>query len=422
METEQSNHLRKQKLLILLCCLVYSFAYAGRYSYNANIAPIMDFYGVTRAEAGTVSTFFFFAYGAGQLANAVLCKFYNKKYIITGALLCSAVINTVLFFSPPFAAIKYLWLLNGICQSILWPALFSVLGEKLDEAMMKRAVLAMSLSILIGTFLAYGGSALFNLGPGFRYSFLLGTVLTVVIGLTWFFFYRTLTSEKPVSFVGAAKPEHDSGTKRALTGALIGLLVCCSAFAVVDNFVKDGLNTWTPVILKEQFGFGDSVSMVMTLVLPLFGVFGSIVALQTHRFLKDFRSMEGFFYLLLSVCLLGLGFSLRKNVVVPFLLLLGIISCLAHGINAVLTGIMPLEMREKINSGSLAGLMNASCYIGSTVSAYGLGKIADGAGWNTVITVLLITSICATVLAGVVTTVGAVRKKVNASSGKGEIS
>ena len=132
--------------------------------------------------------------------------------------------------------------------------------------------------------------------------------------------------------------------------------------------------------------------------------------------------MEGFFYLLLSVCLLGLGFSLRKNVVVPFLLLLGIISCLAHGINAVLTGIMPLEMREKINSGSLAGLMNASCYIGSTVSAYGLGKIADGAGWNTVITVLLITSICATVLAGVVTTVGAVRKKVNASSGKGEIS
>ena len=74
MEPEQTNRRKKQWLLILLCCLAYSFAYAGRYSYNANIAPIMEFYGVTRAEAGLVSTFFFFAYGVGQLVNAVLCK------------------------------------------------------------------------------------------------------------------------------------------------------------------------------------------------------------------------------------------------------------------------------------------------------------------------------------------------------------
>jgi hypothetical protein len=46
--------MKKQKLLILLCCLVYSFAYAGRYSYSANIGSIIDFYGITRAEAGAV--------------------------------------------------------------------------------------------------------------------------------------------------------------------------------------------------------------------------------------------------------------------------------------------------------------------------------------------------------------------------------
>ena len=72
------DSMKKQKLLILLCCLVYSFAYAGRYSYSANIGSIIDFYGITRAEAGVVSTFFFFSYGVGQLLNAFLCKFYPK--------------------------------------------------------------------------------------------------------------------------------------------------------------------------------------------------------------------------------------------------------------------------------------------------------------------------------------------------------
>ena len=81
------DSVKKQKLLILLCCLVYSFAYAGRYSYSANIGSIIDFYGITRAEAGVVSTFFFFSYGVGQLLNAFLCKFYPKRYVISGAVI-----------------------------------------------------------------------------------------------------------------------------------------------------------------------------------------------------------------------------------------------------------------------------------------------------------------------------------------------
>lgn len=53
---KQKTAKRKQQTLIAVCCMVYGFAYAGRYGYHANIAPIMEFYGVTRAEAGLVST------------------------------------------------------------------------------------------------------------------------------------------------------------------------------------------------------------------------------------------------------------------------------------------------------------------------------------------------------------------------------
>ena len=72
---------------------------------------------------------------------------------------------------------------------------------------------------------------------------------------------------------------------------------------------------------------------------------------------------------------------------------------------------MPFSLREKINSGFLAGLMNASTYIGSTVSAYGLGKLADGNGWDLVMIVLLIAAISATLLSGAVWVVGRISQR-----------
>jgi len=405
MEQLDLKVIRKQKLLILLCCLVYSFAYAGRYSYSANIGSIIDSYGVTRAEAGVVSTFFFFSYGVGQLLNAFLCKFYPKRYVISGVLWISAGINLILFFLPSFAYIKYLWLLNGICQSVLWPSLTLTIGEYVDRSLTKQAVFAMSMSVVIGTFIAYGGSSLFNLMGNFRFSFLLGVVFPAIIGAIWILSYRTLTGGGCASETSEYQPEKEEGeSARNLSAvhALTGLLAVCALFAVVDNFVKDGLNTWTPVILKEQFGFQDGISIVLTLVLPVFGVFGSVIAMQANKFLKDFRALIGGFYLVLSACLLGVVWSLRADNVIATLILFGLISCLSHGINNVLVSIMPLTLRDRVNSGFLAGLMNSACYVGSTASAYGLGKLADGAGWNFVICILLISTVAATVLAGAV--------------------
>lgn len=395
---KQMTAKRKQQILIAVCCMVYGFAYAGRYGYNANIAPIMEFYGITRAEAGLVSTCFFFAYGAMQLVHGILCRFYPKKIVIPAALFLSAALNLTVFFQPPFAAIKYLWLVNGICQSVLWPSLVLTLGETLEPGMMKQAVFVISLATMFGTLISYGGSALFNLFAFFRGSFLLGAVLTVLIGLIWLFSYDRLTAERYVASAGEITTAEKS--RKALGGGLVGFLSVCVLFAAVCNFVKDGLSTWTPVILKEQFGLGDSASMILTLILPVFGLFGSMLALAVNRKIRDYRLMAGVFYVGLSFCLGGLLLSFRGAGVVLTLALLGVISCLAYAVNNVVTSMMPLELRDRVNSGFLAGLMNSATYIGSTASAYGLGRIADGAGWNAVILVMLGASVLSA-LAGI---------------------
>ena len=416
MSAKQLTLKRKQQILIVIACLVYSFAYTGRYSYNANIAPIMAFYNVTRAEAGLTGTFFFFAYGAGQLIHAIFCRFYPRKYIIPGVLGVSAILNIAVFCGVPFGAIKYLWLLNGICQSVLWPTLVLVLSDTMDSLMMKRAVFAMSLTVVIGTVISYGGSAIFNLFDLFRGAFLLGAVLMVAIGIAWLIGYDVLTLENAgLTEAHASSSEATTAggrsRKRAANGALIGLFAVCGLFMAVDNFVKDGLNTWTPVILKERFGVGDSLSIVLTVALPFCGVFGAMLALRMNRKIRDFRALSGSLLLLLSVCICGILLSMKLESMVLTVAFLGVVSCFAHGINSIMTSIMPFAMRDKVNPGFLAGLMNSAGYVGSTASAYGLGVIADRTDWNTVMYILLFASVGVTLLAWGTVLLGHLRKR-----------
>lgn len=64
-------------------------------------------YGADHATAGLVSTFFFFAYGAGQIFNGIFCKKYNIKYVVFGGLTLSAAANFVVGLAPDFNIVKY---------------------------------------------------------------------------------------------------------------------------------------------------------------------------------------------------------------------------------------------------------------------------------------------------------------------------
>ena len=70
----KKHEIKASTLLILLCWLVYACSYMGKVNYAANINQVMIFYQVDHSSAGLVSTFFFFAYGIGQVFNGVFCR------------------------------------------------------------------------------------------------------------------------------------------------------------------------------------------------------------------------------------------------------------------------------------------------------------------------------------------------------------
>lgn len=96
-------------LLIALCWIVYTCSYLGKLGYNANITQIEKAYSLSHATAGMVSTFFFFAYGIGQIVNGIFCKKYNVKWFVFGSLLISGLIADKGSWNAVF------WLLFSLC-------------------------------------------------------------------------------------------------------------------------------------------------------------------------------------------------------------------------------------------------------------------------------------------------------------------
>ncbi len=372
---------KKTDFIIFLCWAAYTVAYVARLNYNASMVEILSQLGTTKEAAGTVSSFFFFAYGAGQLVNGLLSKKYNTKYSVTVALAGSCVINLAMTLCQGVDAMKYLWLLNGVFQSVLWSSLIKTLSDNLADNKLSRAVMVMSTTVASGTFAAYGLAALFSyLGLSWTLIFYVASALVGLTAILWFVGMGTLQKEKKETEISSTKVKSNFSVTSAFAVGLIVILIS----AVTNGFIKDGITTWVPSILKEEFGVSSSLSIIVTLLLPVLSIFGTSLVNALHKRQKDENALNGIFYFaaLILVGLIILTLNLKS---VPLTLaLFGLIACLMSAVNNVITSIVPLYSRDKIDSGLTAGLLNTFCYVGSTLATSMLGRIADTRGWRDV--------------------------------------
>ncbi len=378
---------KKSNFLIFLCWAAYTVAYVGRLNYNASMVEILSQMGTTKEAAGTVSSFFFFAYGAGQLINGLLSKKYNTKYSVTVALAASCIINLAMTFCQGIDEMKYLWFLNGAFQSILWSSLIKTLSANLADSKLSKAVMVMSTTVASGTFAAYGLAALFSyLGLDWSTIFYVASVLVGTVTVLWFIGMSAVKKEKAEKEVAERKVK----SNLSFTPVFIISIAVILMSAISNGFIKDGITTWVPSILKEEFGVPSSLSIIVTLLLPVLSIFGASLVNALHKKQKDENALNGIFYFITMIFTVLIILTLNLKSVPLTLMLFGGIACLMSAVNNVITSVVPLYSRDKIDSGFSAGLLNTFCYIGSTLATSMLGKIADIKGWNDVFICILI--------------------------------
>ena len=391
----------KSVRLIALCWLVYACSYIGKLSYSANINQIGTAFGASYSETGLISTCFFFMYGIGQVVNGFMCKKYNVKYVVFSALLVSSAMNLLLVNVPDLSVMKYLWLINGASMSFLWTSLVRLLSETLADEYMDKAVFAMGTTVASGTFIVYGLSSLFAAVGNFKLTFYVAAALMTLTAIIWIVSYSGLT--EPLRAERAAcdwEMVEDIGVEQKRGGRLGFIIAVLAVFAVTNNFVKDGLTAWTPDILSSLYDTPGWLSILLTLLLPVMAIGGSAIALRLHKKIKDFvglcSALFGASAVLVGVVILLLEVDALPVTIACF----AVVSCLMAGVNNVITSMVPLSLKNELNSGKLAGILNGFCYLGSTVSSYGLGAIADGFGWSAVFTTLLSATVATVLLGG----------------------
>lgn len=398
---------KRQKTLIFICWLVYTMSYIGRYSYKSNI---VNFNINDDAITGLVMSFFYGAYGAGQIVNGLLCSKYNKRILLPCVCILCALCNIIVGLGVDFAFIKYIWLINGVGLSILWSSLILVLSENLEEKYLRTAIFLMSTTVPVGTFVVYGVSALFSTFTNYHATFIFASICMLLAGVVWFALYKKNLS--PVKMTVKKEEVKDGVVKKyKLSSAILITIIVIGVFAIVCNLVKDGVQTWTPSVLKKEFLLDDTLSTALTLALPVIGVFGSMLAISVQRKINDYILVLLLLFTLLGGVLAGVMLTLTVSWI-PAIGFLALSTCASQAINNVITSIVPLQLRTKINSGLLAGILNGCCYVGSTISGYGLGAIAEYFGWNSVFVILV--GLC--ILVAVISIVFIVIKKLKKAS------
>lgn len=405
----------KAALLIALCWLVYTCSYIGKLSYNANIHLIGETYGVSYAQAGLISTLFFFTYGAGQIVNGLLCKKYNLKYVVFGSLIVGGVMNLLMVSVNDFSALKYFWLINGVAMSFLWTAMIRLLSETLNKRDTDKAVVAMGTTVATGTVIVYGISALFVSILSYEWTFYVAAAILILSAFLWLFSFTPLVeplkrerqAEETDEKQAAEAYGSDAAQGRGGLAILIGMMII---FAVSNNFIKDGVRSWTPDILASIYETPAALSILLTLLLPVFAIGGVVVSVKLQNIVKNYIGTCTVLFLLSALCT-GIVIGCLQLSMTVTVVGMALVSCLMAGVNNIITSVVPLQMKRRINSGMLAGILNGFCYLGSTVSSYGLGAIADASGWKTVFFVLLGVNAAAAVLGMLIRVVERLEKK-----------
>lgn len=381
------TEIKKNRLLLLMCFLVYSISYIGKYSYSTNIQNVITQFSVSKAYAGYVTSAFFFCYGVGQLINGILCEKLNSKWTITVSMCLSAGITLTMFFLKNIFVMAVLWGLNGLIMSTLWCHCIKLLATIRDKKYVVKSVTVMSITLPVGVVFSYGCSALFTYLNHWKFAYLLSAGLLLGIGLAFFFIVGRIEKKTDSQIQEEEKAEKVQGDKNLLQ--VFGLLsIPLFLIAIATGLIRDGASTWLPVLLSDTYHLPDSFSILLTVGLPLMGVFAARLSTTLMRKTDNLFGSCLFSGGIIAVVMAILVFAFQSSFVLLVALFM-LLSLAGYVLGNLLTSVLPLYYKGQLKSGQTAGVINASVYLGSTLSSLFLGGIVDGAGWRAFMIVLL---------------------------------
>ena len=367
--------------------LVYFFSYAMRLDYSASLVAIVSDLGITNTMASAAVTGSFITYGAGQIVCGFIGDRISPIKMITAAMLGTVLVNIAVSFCSNIAAITMLWSLNGICQAMLWPPLTRFFSEQIDSERFSDAITAVALASSVGTIFVYIFVPFILEFTVWRNVFRCMAVLGTLIVFIWCFSTRKVPMH---SIAGSSEKIREHTYNKASAWKLICVsgLIPVFLIIIIHGALRDGIQTWLPMIANEKYGLNESSSVLSTAVLPALSIVSVIFAnLLYHRLGNELKAIFIMFAVAFAATApMGLGFDIPALVTI---ILASLVAGCMHGVN-MLMSVIPENFSKFGMVSTFTGILNAFTYVGASVSSYGFAAVSDSIGWDAVLVSWLI--------------------------------
>jgi sugar phosphate permease len=416
MNVKDPDLLRRYRVqLFTATWLSYCGFYIARKVYAVVKHPLKEHFGLDDIQIAYPWTIYLVTYMLGQFLAAWLGKRMESRRILLWGMCVAAACNVVLgLLVDSQAASAYLWMcvtmgIHGFAQATGWPhnvALFANWTRRAERG---------TLFGIWGTCYQFGaifgkGLAGFLLGwLGLAWSFYGSSVLLLAFTL----YFALKANERPQS-VGLSLeddaepdvPETAAGEARAaeesaLPPGFIASVVAMGLIYFGFKFLRYALDSWSALILGENFGMTTSVAAYWSTAYDWIGFLGVIVAGYWSDRMPGARRTPVIFWMTAG-CLVFTCAMWMVGLISPvlFVALLGLIGFTAMGPDSLLSGACAMDVGSRRQAALAAGIINGFGSIGPILQEPAIGWLKQTRGLDAVFLMLVIIVALTTVATG----------------------
>jgi len=383
--------------LIYSMFLLYIITVAVKITYSAQMVEIAKEFSTGKTEVGIGLTIYYIVYGVAQLVLSKFVGRINMRHFIVGSIICSSISFGLIVVANRLWQLWLILALNGVFQSGIFGGCMHFLGKYLPGELEAYASNVMNVGFAVGNIMAYAISSAFVAVTKWQDTFMFFAIVQLLMLVV--FVNGESNAEKKV---GARKVEgaqrEDGGEKNnkaSKKAGIVMIVVAAIMFFVTCNQYL--LSNWVPNLLTEVHGLPSSVSILITLFVPLGMVVGSILIVNLCSHGKEQFKVSLVMIAIAAVVVGILCFTYRANMIFALILSVVFVVCV-RPISSLFGTYTTFRLGKIIEPARLSLIGNAFASIAAAVAPTLSGMVMDNFGWTVYYVSIFIFSIAALIV------------------------
>lgn len=372
--------------LTALCTLAYFVSYISRINLSAAMVEMIATGFAPKTTVALALSINSITYGAGQVISGYLGDRYKPQNVVLGGFVLAGAMNLGVAFLKNAQLLIPLWAINGFAQALMWPPLVRILTQHFSGDEYTIACKWVGWGGAFGTMAVYAGAPILLSISGYHAIFLTSGVVALAMSVVWKTIYerRFARTAAPVVIKkeAPAATAVQTGRPDAIALFLMGMVMIG---IVMQGALRDGVSNWMPTLVSESFGLDSSSAILSGVLLPIFHILCSqLTSWIYRRVIRNELLCSGTIFAVSVLVTVLLALQSGENVMVSVMLIAMLVGCM-HGVNFIFTCMVPPHFARYGRISLVSGVLNASTYVGSALSTYGIAVFSQFFGWNATI-------------------------------------